>query len=104
MSTTRRPTKAEAKKARVEAARAALAATQRRSRNIRIGLWSAACLVVVAIVVVVAVVLSNGSGSHPAAAQTSGTSAPTGVADTPGSTGGTGNPPWAAPGDASAAV
>src|SRR2546430_2402583 len=92
MATTRRPTKAEAKRARIEAARTAAARAQRRSRNLRIGLWSAAGIVVLALVVTVSVVLTQ--PDTPKAAPAPATSA----------AGRTSNPPWSAPADASAAV
>jgi hypothetical protein len=95
MPTTSRPTKAEIKRARVEAARAAVARAKRRSRNLRIGLWSAAALVVAALVATTIVVLNR---PHPA--QTA-TAAPAGSASVLGRTD---NPPWNAPSDVSAAV
>ena len=99
MATTRRPTKAEAKRARIEAARTAAARAQRRSRNLRIGLWSAAGIVVLALVVTVSVVLTR--PDTPKAAPAPATTAPTTAASAAGRTS---NPPWSAPADASAAV
>jgi hypothetical protein len=101
MSTTHRPTKAELKKARGEAARAAAAAAARRSRNIRVGLWSAISLVVLAAVVVVAVV-TNRPQHHPSATQTSGSTAS--PSEATGAPGGASSASWPAPRDASAAV
>jgi hypothetical protein len=99
---TTRPTKAELKRARAEAAKAALARAQRRARTIRIAVWSGVAVVVVAAVVVAAVAL-NRSGTA-----TTGNAAPAPVASatTPasGATGRTTNPPWNAPTDVSAAV
>src|SRR5256885_14041251 len=59
MTSTRRPTKAETKRARAEAARAALARAQRRSHTIRLAAWSTAVLVAAALVVVAIVVLNR---------------------------------------------
>lgn len=59
MVTAHWPTKAEAKRARIEAARAAAARAQRRSRDLRIGLWSAAGLTVLALVVTTSVILTR---------------------------------------------
>jgi hypothetical protein len=95
MTSTRRPTKAEIKRTRVEAARAAAARVQRRSRNIRIGLWSAAVVVAIAVVVTVIVVLNRPHAPQGVNA------APTPAASAQGRTS---NPPWDAPADASAAV
>jgi hypothetical protein len=91
MTTSRRPTKAELRRARAEAARAAAARAQRR-RRIRLGLLATAA-VVVAIAATVIVVLTR-----PDAAPAGNPSQPTatGVAAS--------NPPWQAPADASAAV
>jgi hypothetical protein len=97
MATAQRPTKAELKRARVEAARQAMAREQRRARNLRIGLWSGSTLVVLVVVAVV-IALTRSHGQSPAASAT-GTAAPAASA-----VGRTGNPPWAAPTDASAAV
>ncbi|MBO0869853.1 MAG: hypothetical protein J2P15_14935, partial [Micromonosporaceae bacterium] len=59
-------TKAAQRRARAEAARQAMLRAQRRSRNLRIGLWSGgAVVVVVAIVLVIALTRSHGA---PAAA------------------------------------
>jgi hypothetical protein len=109
MATTRRTTKAERRSARIEAARAAAARAQRRSRNIRLGLWSAAGLAVVAVLVTVIVVLNRpdtpqAAGATPTvtnAASTVPSATPTPKAGAPGRTS---NPPWSAPADASAAV
>lgn len=103
MATTRRPTKAEIKRARAEAARAALARAERRARNMRIGAWSAAGVAVIAIVIVVITMVSR--SSPPESAGTT-TTTPTGTAATPtaSAAGRTSNPPWDAPADASAAV
>jgi hypothetical protein len=98
MTSTRRPTKAEIKRARVEAARAAAARAERRSRNIRIGVWAAAVVVAVAVVVTVIVVLNRPDTQTGNAAPSP---TPTPVASAQGRTS---NPPWEAPADASAAV
>jgi hypothetical protein len=107
MATTRRPTNAARRRARAEAARQAAreaeARAQRRARNVRIGLVAAGVVVVLAVVAIVIAV--NRSGGQPAAAATT---AP-GTTTAPATTGAaaaanTGNPPWAAPTDASAAV
>jgi hypothetical protein len=95
MATARRPTKAEIKRARVEAARAAAARAQRRSRNVRLGLWSAAGVAVIAFVATVIVVLNRPDTPQPAHA------VPTPAVSALGRTS---NPPWDAPADASAAV
>src|SRR5438046_2239310 len=95
MSTTHRPTKAETKRARIEAARAAAARARRRSRNIRVGLWAAAGLVLLALVVTMTTVLTK---SHPPKA---GSPAAAPAASTVGRAT---NPPWSAPADASAGV
>ncbi len=99
MATTHRPTKAELKRARIEASRAAAARAQRRARNLRIGLWSAAGLTVLALAVTLTVVLTRPDTPRP------GSAAPP-AASTPAAsvTGRTTNPPWSAPADASAAV
>ena len=99
MTSTRRPTKAEIKRARAEAARAAAARAQRRSRNLRIGLWSAAVVVAIAVVVTVVVVLNR--PHTPRAVNATSSTAPTPAASAQGRTS---NPPWDAPADASAAV
>jgi hypothetical protein len=101
MATTHRPTKAETKRARIQAARAAAARAQRHSRNIRIGLWSAAGVMILVLVVTMSVVLSRPDPP------TAGPDTPTaGGTPTPGvsAPGPTGNPPWNAPADASTAV
>jgi hypothetical protein len=100
MATTRRPTKAEIKRARAEAARVALARAERRARNMRIGAWSAAGVATIAIVVVVITLVSRSSPPESAG------SPPTGTGSTPAASaiGRTTNPPWDAPADASAAV
>jgi len=68
MSSPTRSTKAEARRARVEAARVAAARAQQRHRRIRIGLATAAVAVIAAIVVVIV----TGNSHRPA-----GTGAPT---------------------------
>jgi hypothetical protein len=95
MATTRRPTKAETRRARDEAARAAIARAERRSRNRRLAAWSAAGAVVVALVVTVIAVLNR--PDTPAASTSTPTPATSAI-------GRTSNPPWDAPSDASAAV
>jgi hypothetical protein len=97
MATTHRPTKAELKRARIEAAGAAAARAQRRARNVRIGLWSAAGLVALALVIAVTIVVNR--PDTPKAGNTAPTPAPAASA-----VGRTSNPPWSAPADASAAV
>jgi hypothetical protein len=93
MATTHRPTKAAARQARIEAARAA-ARARHRSRNIRIALWSAAGLAVLSFVVTMGILVTRphspktGSAAPPAAS----------------AVGRTTNPPWSAPADTSAAV
>jgi hypothetical protein len=99
MATTRRPTKAELKRARVEAARQAMAREQRRSRNLRIGLWSGS-IVVVLVAVAVVIALTRSHGQSPAASAP----ATTGAAPAASAVGRAGSPPWGAPADASAAV
>ena len=100
MRPSRRPTKAEIKRARVEAARAAVARAQRRSRNVRVAVWSAAAVVVAAALAVTVVLVLNrphtprAVNATPSTAQTTAGSAQ----------GRTSNPPWDAPADASAAV
>jgi hypothetical protein len=94
MATARRPTKAEVKRARLEAARAATVRAQRRSRNIRVGLWSAAAVAIVALLVTVIVVFNR--PDTPKAT----TSAPGPTA----SAARTGNPPWGTPADPAGAV
>ena len=98
MATTRRSTKAELKRARVEAARQAMARAQRRSRNLRIGLWSAGIAVLAAVAVVIALTWPHGQPSNASAPGT-GAAAPAASA-----AGRAGSPPWGAPADASAAV
>ena len=94
MATTRQ-TREQIKRARVEAARAAAARAQRRARNLRVGLWSAAAVVVAAVVAIVIVMVGRPDGGQPAA---------TGSAPAVTASGRTTNPPWDAPADASAAV
>jgi hypothetical protein len=101
MATTHRPTKAETKRARIDAARAAAARAQRRSRNIRIGLWSAAGVVVLALVVTMGVVLSRPDTPKAGPDTPTAGSTPTPAVSALGRTS---NPPWSAPADASAAV
>jgi hypothetical protein len=102
MTSTRRPTKAETRRARAEAARAALARAQRRSRNIRLATWSAAVIAAVALVVVVIVVLNR---SHPPQTATAAPSPTVGAPSAAaGAQGRTSNPPWDKPTDTSAAV
>jgi hypothetical protein len=95
MANARRPTKAQSKRAQVEAARAAMARTQRRDRRIRVGIWSAAGLVVIAILVTAIVLLTRPDKT------TVSTAAPTAAASAVGRTT---NPPWGAPADPSAAA
>jgi hypothetical protein len=100
MAGTQRSTKAELRRARAEAARLAAARAQRRSRNLRIGLWSAGVVVVVVVVaVVIALTQSHHRPATASAPAATGTPAPAGSA-----VGRSGNPPWGAPADASAAV
>jgi hypothetical protein len=94
MATTRRPTKAELKRARVEAARAAMAREQRRARNRRIVLWAGPIVAAVALVVALVVMLNR--PAPPAS--------PAAVPSAVASAGGTANPTWGAPANASAAV
>jgi hypothetical protein len=94
MATTRRPTKAELKRARVEAARAAVAREERRARNKRIALWVGP--IAAAVVLVVALVVMLNRPARPAS--------PTAVPSAAISAGGTANPSWGAPANASAAV
>ena len=96
MVATRRQTKAELKRARIEAAKAALAREQRRARILRIAIFSGAGVVVVALIVAAAIVFSRPSPKP------SGTAAPQTPAGTAANR--TSNPPWTAPADASAAV
>lgn len=98
MATTRRPTKAELKRARVEAARAAVAREQRRARNRRIVLWAAPIAAAIVLVVVLVVMLNK-----PSTDQTPN-AAPTAVPSAAANAGGTANPSWGAPANASAAV
>jgi hypothetical protein len=96
MVTARRPTKAEARRARAEAARAAVERAQRRSRNIRLASWSAGAAAVV-VAVAVAIVVLNKPAHSPAT-----TAAP--PPSTAGTLARTSTPPWDMPDDASAAV
>jgi len=96
MVTSRRPTKAEAKRARIGAARAAASRAQRRSRNIRIGLWSTAGLAVLALAVTLIVVF-NRPHTPPATSAAQPSAAAIAAARTT-------NPPWNAPADVSPAV
>jgi len=100
MANTRRPTKAELRRERAEAARLALAKAQQRQRRIRIGLWSGAGVVVVAAIVIV-VLLVTRSPAPPSGAAASPT--PTATANI-ATSGRMTNPPWATPADAGAAV
>jgi hypothetical protein len=102
MVSTRRPTKAELRRARAEAAKAALARAQRRARSIRIAIWSSAVVVVVVAVIVAAVAL-NRSGT-PETGNAAPSPAATTSAPTAGATGRTTNPPWTAPTDVAADV
>jgi hypothetical protein len=95
MANARRPTKAQAKRAQVEANREAMARAQRRDRRIRVGIWSAAGLVVIAILVTAIVLLTRPDKT------TVSTAAPTAAASAVGRTT---NPPWGAPADPSAAA
>jgi hypothetical protein len=95
MTSSRRPTKAEARRARAEAARAAIAQAQRRRRTVRIGVWSAAAAVLILVVWLAVVALDR-----PAPAPVS----QPGPTSTATATGRTTNPPWPAPSDATAAV
>jgi hypothetical protein len=99
VATTRRSTKAELKRARVEAARQAIARAQRRSRNLRIGLWSAGIAVLAVVAAVIALTWPHGQPSNTSAPATAPTAAPAASAAER-----TGGPPWVAPADASAAV
>jgi hypothetical protein len=99
MTSTRRPTKAEIRRARAEAARVAAARAQRRSRTIRLAVWSAAVVVAVAAVVTVVVMLNRPHTPQAVTAAPSTTPTPAASAQ-----GRTSNPPWDAPADASAAV
>jgi hypothetical protein len=99
MTGTRRPTKAEVKRARAEAARVALAKAQRRSRIIRLSAWSGAVAVAIAVMVSVVVVLNRPQTRSPAATVSSSTPSP--VANAPGRTS---NPPWDLPADTASAV
>jgi hypothetical protein len=94
MATRSRPTKAQIKRERAEAARAAAALAQRRSRQLRAGLWSAAAVVVAALVVTTVLLLNRPASAPPASAPGPSASA----------IGRTSSPPWDAPADASAAV
>lgn len=99
-STTRRPSKAELKQARIAAAARAAAAAKRRSRNIRLALWSAVGFAVVVVAVVAIVVINRPAAAKPGAAAPT-TASGTQAAGTQNVVGG---PPWGAPRDASAAV
>jgi hypothetical protein len=89
-----RPTKAQIRRERAEAARAAAARAQRRARQIRAGLWAAGVVVVAAIVVTTVLVINRPDTTPPVSAPQPSASA----------VGRTTNPPWDAPADASAAV
>src|SRR6266545_856835 len=93
MATKPRLTKAEQKRQRIEAARAALARAQRRRRNLRLGLTAAAVVMVIAIVVVAVVALRGSKSPTPAAVPTA---AATSTAPT-AAPGRTSAPPWPAP-------
>ena len=95
MASARRPTKAESKRAQIEAARAAMAQAQRRDRLIRVGLWSIAGVVLIAILVTVIVVLTRPDKTAVATATRTGAASAVGR---------TTNPPWDAPADPSAAA
>jgi hypothetical protein len=101
MPAAQRSTKAELRRARAEAARQAAARAQRRSRNLRIGLWSAGVVIVVVVIAVV-IALTRSHGQAPTASVPTG--AASGSTPAPSAAGRTGNPPWGAPADASAAV
>jgi hypothetical protein len=87
----RTPTKAELKRQRIEAAKAALARAQRRQRNLRLGLIAAAVVIVIA--VIVALVLRQPNKPAPGAAATPTTTS-----------GRTSAPPWPAPANPSQLV
>jgi hypothetical protein len=92
-----RRTKAEQKRVRVEAARAALEREQRRQRSIRTGIIAAGAVVVIALAVVIFLVLGRpGRSGNPAAALPS--------APVTSATGRDTSPPWAVPANISAAV
>jgi hypothetical protein len=104
MTNTRRPTKAEQKRARAEAARAALARAQRRERTIRRAGWSGAAVVAVVIVVILVVVFGQSHNSPSSSAAPGATTTfplPTPVSSAQGRTS---NPPWNVPTDAAGAV
>jgi hypothetical protein len=107
MTGTRRPTKAEQRRARADAARAALARAERRAQNIRRASWSGAAVVAVAVVIILVVVFGQ-SHNTPASSAAPGatTSASTSTSTSPGASapGRTSNPPWNAPSDAAGAV
>jgi len=94
MSTSGRPTKAQIKRERIEAARAAVARAQRRSRRLRAGLWSAAAVVVAAVLVITFLLINRPGAGPPSSAPGPSASA----------VGRTSNPPWDVTADASAAV
>ena len=102
MTGTRRPTKAEVKRARAEAARAAVAKAQRRSRIIRLSAWAGAIVVALA-VIVSAIAVLNRPHTVPtvAAASSAPATTPSPIATAQGRTS---NPPWDAPADTSSVV
>src|SRR5436305_10380395 len=102
MTSTRRPTKAETKRARAEAARAALARAQRRSHTIRLAAWSTAVRAAAALVVV-AIVVPNRPHTPPTAAAAPNTPV-NGSGAAASAQGRTSNPPWDTPADTTAAV
>ncbi len=111
MGTIHRPTKAQYRRARREAARAAAVQTKRRTRMIRVGLWSAAGVAAIALVAVAVLVLdrppsTQATGSAPSATPQALPSTPVSVAPptTSGTSGRTTAPPWGAPTDTAAAV
>jgi hypothetical protein len=89
------------RRARAEAAKAALRRAERRRRRIALALTGGAVLVVAALVVLAVVVVQRDAGRHPADAASG-----TGIPSTPRTTavGRTGAPPWPAPADATAAT
>jgi hypothetical protein len=97
MPPSRRPTKADLRRARAEEARAALARAQRRSRLIRLAAWSAAGVVLI-VAVVVTIVLVNRPAGQPTA-----TTFPT-PSPVISAAGRTTSPPWGTPPDAARAV
>ncbi len=96
MPATSRPTKAQTKRARTEAAKAAAAQAQRRARNLRFARFGGAAAAVIALAVIVALVLNR-----PDSPKTSTAAPPQAAASAANRTS---NPPWNAPADASAAV